>query len=141
MKNFLVICLKKIGRHLIFKISVGFFVLVILSLVLVNSKFLIKRDFNLAFQYRTTGDCDAFLVYINQDAQKWKEKCEEEKSNIAEPIRNFEIQQVSHKFLSSKAFLQVELKRNFLKKDNYVYSVNYEVKRDGFKWKIDQEVK
>ena len=41
----------------------------------INSKFFIKRDFNQAFTYRVTGDCDAFINYLSSDIEKWKERC------------------------------------------------------------------
>ncbi len=107
----------------------------------INSKFFIKRDFNKAFQYRLTGDCDSFLVYVNRDIEKWKERCEEEKSEDKEPIRRFKIQQISHKFFSGRAFLQIEVTRNILGKEDFTYSVNYEMVKSGLDWKIDQKIK
>ena len=102
----------------------------------INSKFFIKKDFNQAFQHRTTGDCASFADYLYRDAEKWYSTCEKEKARNAEPIRNFTIQNISHKSGSDRAFLQVELTRN---KDTY--SVNYEMKKTGLKWKINQEKK
>jgi len=110
----------------------------------VNNNFFIKRDFNKAFNYRTAGDCDAFTKYINKDVDKWKADCEKEKSNSNEiqPIRSFEIQKISNSFGSSRAFLQVELKRNYsnsIELKEGTYSVNYELQKVGLTWKIDQE--
>ena len=137
--------MKKLNKPFVLGIAAAFLVLVFAGLFLfdigINSKFFIKKDFNQAFQYRTTGDCNAFANYVYRDTQKWKERCEEEKTQDKEPIRNFEVQQISHKFLSDRAFLQVELTRNFETKKDYSYSVNYEMKKDGLKWKIDQEIK
>ncbi len=106
----------------------------------INSKFFIKRDFNQAFQYRTAGDCVSFTDCLYRDVEKWNSTCEKEKAYDAEPIRNFTIQNISHKFGSDRAFLQVELTRNYEGKDD-VYSINYEMKKVGLKWKINQEKK
>ena len=137
--------MKKLNKLFILGIAVPFLVLVFACLFLfdigINSKFFIKRDFNQAFQYRTTGDCNSFANYVYRDTQKWKERCEEEKAINTEPIRNFEVQQITHKFLSDRAFLQVELTRNNGTQEDYSYSVSYEMKKDGLKWKIDQEIK
>ena len=105
----------------------------------INSKFFIKRDFKKAFEYRVTGDCDSFVRYLNKDATKWKERCEQEKNGYR-PIRNFKIQNVSHKLGSGRAFLQVELTRNVSGKD-YSRSVDYEMRKIGFIWKIDQNLR
>jgi len=106
----------------------------------INSKFFIRKDFNQAFLYRTTGDCDAFASYLNRDVEEWKERCKREKNHDEKPIRDFTIQNISHNFGSDRAFLQVELKRNIEGKD-YSYSVNYEMKKVRFNWKIDQKYK
>ncbi|MBU4274654.1 hypothetical protein KKE19_02470 [Patescibacteria group bacterium] len=106
----------------------------------INSKFFIKKSFNRAFEYRITGDCDSFISYLSHDIDKWKERCEKEKISDEPSIRNFKIQSVSHKFGSDRSFLQVELMRNINGKD-YSYSASYEMKRVGFIWKIDQEMK
>ncbi|MFH1968455.1 MAG: hypothetical protein ABIJ84_03655 [bacterium] len=89
-------------------VLVGFFIIDLG----INSKFFIKKDFNQAFLYRTTGDCDAFTYYLNSDIESWKERCQKEKNHDKEPIRDFSIQKVSHNFGNDRAFLQVELKRN-----------------------------
>ena len=78
----------------------------------INSKFFIKRDFNQAFEYRTSGDCVSFSNYFSRDNDKWKDTCEKEKKHDdATPIRSFKIQSISHKLGSNRAFLQVELTR------------------------------
>lgn len=136
--------MKKSKKLLIIGTTAVFFILIFVSLLFVdigiNSKFFIKKDFNQAFQYRLTGDCDSFLDYIYRDV-RWEERCQKEKSHDNEPIKEFKIKQISHKFLSDRAFLQVELTRNVGSKENYTYSANYEMKKDGFRWKIDQEIK
>lgn len=110
----------------------------------INNKFFIKKDFNNAFNYRTAGDCDAFIKFVNKDINRWKEDCEKEKSNSdkMQPIRSFEIQKISTSFGSNRAFLQVELKRNYsnnIELKEGTYSVNYELQKVGLTWKIDQE--
>lgn len=83
----------------------------------------------------------AFSNSLNRDKDKWKTICEKEKSySDATPIRKFRIQNISYKFGSDRAFLQVELTRLVSEKD-YSYSANYEMKKVGFFWKIDQEQK
>jgi hypothetical protein len=106
----------------------------------VNSKFFVTKDFNKAFQYRLVGDCTSFSDYIIQDSEDWRERCEKERTNEKEGIRRYRIQQVSVKFFSDSAFLQVELVRNIDRKE-YAYSANYQMKKDGLRWKIDQEMK
>lgn len=123
---------------LILVFFVGFFLMAI-GILGINSKFFIKRDFNRAFQYRLAGDCDSFSNYINRDTQKWKERCENEKLISGYPIRSFIIKQIAHNFLSDRAFLQVNIIRDNNTKEGYSNFVNYEMKRYGLKWKIDQE--
>ncbi len=119
------------------------FIMLFLFDVGINSKFFIGRDFNSAFQYRISGDCAAFSTYFNRDNDAWKNTCEKEKNHDSiEPIRNFKIQNISHKFGSDRAFLQIELTRfNDVDNKDYSYSVNYEMSKIGFIWKIDQEDK
>ncbi|MCX6759000.1 MAG: hypothetical protein NT012_00295 [Candidatus Nealsonbacteria bacterium] len=137
--------MRKITKYFVGGIIVLVLVFVLLSSFVIdvgiNSIFFIKRDFNQAFTYRATGDCDSFVNYLSRDTEKWKKTCEEEKSHNAEPIRNFEIQNISHRFGSDRAFLQVELTRNTTEGKDYSYSVNYEMRKFGFDWKIDQEMK
>lgn len=135
--------MKKFKKYLITLVLVLVFIL-IGSFVIdfgINSKFFIKRSFNQAFTYRATGDCDSFVNYLSRDTEKWKETCEEEKSHSVEPIRNFQIQNVSYRFGSNRAFLQVELTRNTAEAKEYSYSVNYEMEKFGINWKINQEKK
>ena len=136
--------MKKPNKLFILGIAVAFLVLVFAGLSLIdigiNSKFFIKKHFTQAFEYRSTGDCNSFANFLYQDVDEWRSTCEKEKAHDAEPIRYFAVQNVSHKFGSDRAFLQVELTRNVKGKD-YTYSVNYEMKKDGLKWKIDQEKK
>ena len=137
--------MNKIKKHfwiiLSIVIIIGFILL--FSFVLdvgINSKHFIKRDFNKAFHYRITGDCNAFLNYIYRDIDNWKETCENQKYNPTKGIREFKIQNISHQILSDRAFLQVELTR-LSGKEDVSYSVNYEMRKDGFLWKIDQDYK
>jgi hypothetical protein len=136
--------MKKNNKPFILGISISFLVFLFIGVFIVdigiNSKFFIKKHFNQAFEYRSTGDCDSFANYLYKDIEKWRLTCEEEKNHDARPIRYFIVQNVSYKFGSDKAFLQVELTRNNTGND-YTYSVNYEMKKDGLRWKIDQENK
>ena len=129
-----------LGMSVLISILVLIFAGLFLMDIGINSKFFIKRDFNQAFQYRITGDCASFTDYLCRDIEKWNSTCEKEKTHSAEPIRNFTIQNISHKFGSDRAFLQVELTRNYKGKED-MYSVNYEMKKVGLKWKINQEKK
>lgn len=136
--------MKKPNKPFILGIAVAFLLLVFAGLFLIdigiNSKFFIKQHFTQAFEYRSTGDCNSFANYLYKDVDEWRSTCEKEKAHDDKPIRYFTVQNVSHKFGSDRAFLQVELTRNVEGKD-YTYSVNYEMKKDGLKWKIDQEKK
>jgi hypothetical protein len=136
--------MKKLNKPFILGIGIPILVLVFAGLFIVdigiNSKFFIQKHFNQAFQYRSTGDCNSFVNYLYRDVEKWRSTCEKEKAHDAQPIRIFTIQNITHKFGSDRAFLQVELTRNVKGKD-YTYSVNYEMKKAGLKWKIDQEKK
>lgn len=117
----------------IFTITILFFID-----VGINSKYFIIRDFSSAFEYRRTGDCDAFREYITQDQQNWHDTCEYEKQQKQPQINSFRIQSITHKFGSNRAFLQVEISRIKIG-DKYIYnSLNYEMKRVGMFWKIDQ---
>ena len=136
--------MKEKNKKLLIGIIIGIIVIGLVGSFIIdlgiNSKFFIKRNFNQAFTYRVTGDCDAFANYFSLGVEKWNERCEEEKSRDKEPIRNFQIQNISHRFGSNRAFLQVELTRNVSGKEDYSYSVNYEMKKFGFDWKINQEI-
>ncbi len=101
---------KLIDKSFIFGVGAAILVSIFAGLFLIdigiNSKFFIKRDFNQAFQYRTAGDCASFADYLYRDVEKWNSTCEKEKTDRhAEPIRNFTIQNISHKFGSDRAFL------------------------------------
>ena len=137
--------MKKLNKPFIFGIGAVILILVFAGLFLadigINSKFFIKKHFNQAFQYRVTGDCTSFIGYVYQDSEKWNERCEKEKSRETEPIRKFEIQAVTHKFGSNKAFLQAELTRNIKTKEDYTYSASYEMKKSDLTWKIMNEIK
>ena len=137
--------MKKLNKPFIFGIGISVLVLVFVGLFLIdigiNSKFFIEKHFNQAFQYRSTGDCDSFANYLYRGVEKWRSTCEKEKAHDAQPIRTFVIQNITHKFGSNRAFLQVELTRRNAKGKDYTYSVNYEMKKAGLKWKIDQEKK
>lgn len=109
-----------------------------------NSKYFIKRDVNMMFTYRVTGDCDSFLNYIySRDDQweGWMDICEKEKSNAVRPIEKFTIVNISHRFGSDKAFVQVLHTRSFNDMRTYTYSKKYELIKDGLTWKINQEGK
>lgn len=102
----------------------------------INSKYFIEKDFNQAFVYRVTGNCDEFIKYVNPEHKfYWYSKCIEEKNRLTEPIREFKIQNISHTFVSDKAYIQVEIKRKENNSDR-AYSVTYELKRHYLKWII-----
>ena len=136
--------MKKLNKPFILGIGISVLVLIFAGLFLIdigiNSKFFIEKHFNQAFQYRSTGDCDSFANYLYRDVEKWRSTCEKEKAHDTQPIRAFTIQNITHKFGSDRAFLQVELTRSVKSKD-YTYSVSYEMKKAGLKWKIDQDKK
>lgn len=140
------IMFKKINKSFVLgllSIAIFFILLGIFGVdVGINSKYFIKKDFTNAFIYRVTGDCGSFGEYINHDIEKWKDTCEKEKSNENPGIRYFKIQNISHRFDSNRAFLQIELtRRSTTKNEDYVYSVNYEMRKIGLRWKIDQDKK
>jgi len=135
--------MKKINKPIIFTIFIILSSFIFIGLFFIdigiNSKYFIKKNFNQAFQYRSTGDCNSFADYLNRDTEDWRSTCEKEKTDkSSRPIRRFTIQNISHKIGSNRAFLQVELTRNIEGKD-YSYSVNYEMRKIGLIWKIDQE--
>lgn len=129
----------KLNNKFIIKFTIIFLVLIFVGLFFVdigiNSNFFIKKHFNQAFKYRITGDCESFLNYIYSDNQKWKERCKYEKNKEKDPIRVFFIKEISHNFFSDRSFLQVELTRS-----KTPYTINYEMKKDGLLWKIDQQI-
>lgn len=122
-----------------------FIIVVLLGLFIldfgINSKYFIKKHFNNAFLARTTGNCSLFAEYLNEGINEWVDRCEDEKKREGNPIGNFVIKSISHEFLSDRAFLQVQLTRNRTFEEDYDYLVNYEMRKNGFIWKIDQEIK
>lgn len=111
---------------------------VLLSLFIVFGvfdNFFIKQSFEKAFFYRSVGNCEAFEQYIAIDKDLWLEKCIKEKKGNTPSIKSFEILRIDYSKASGKAFLQVELDRN-----TKPYTVNYEMVKQGFKWRIYQEI-
>ena len=130
-----------------------------------NGKYFIRRDFNNAFLARQTGNCDAFINYIDEKFQGgWRERCLEEKSrkeDSSRPIITFSIKNIT--INNNRAFLQVELEREptlaqkiALEKElsgeiDLKYLVNYELVKNNSKklfsilpvtnWVISQELK
>ena len=94
----------------------------------------IRRSFNKAFSYRATGDCQAFIGYVVTNMGEWRSRCENEK-NAVDAIQSFKILRVTHRGLSNRAFLQVQLDRG-----DKPYAANYQMKRVGILWKIDQQL-
>lgn len=92
-----------------------------------------RRDFNNAFQFRQTGNCDKFGLFIMDTYSKeWFNRCLDEKNrrNDYVPINEFTLKEVS--FNGDQAFLQVELIRDMpaiAKVEDNKYIVNYEMKR------------
>lgn len=131
----------------------------------INSEYFVRGYFNDAFRYRMTGDCDNFILYVNRDIDTWKKHCESEKSKLEAPITDYKIKNISHRSGSNKASLQVEITRELpwqklrefpgnnintpkditdllgAVKELQTYTVTYEMHRDNFIWKIDQEIK
>jgi len=99
-------------------------------------KFFIKRTFEKAFFYRVVGNCDAFIEYMATDKDEWLNRClKEKKREEAIPIKNFEVLRVNYMGREKKAFLQVQLTR-----EEHTYTVNYEMVKQGLKWKITNEI-
>ena len=100
----------------------------------VFDKFFIGRTFEKAFFYRTVGNCDEFVQYMAVDKDKWLDRCIKEKErDNAIPIKDFEILRIDRQ--PDRAFLQVQLTRE---KDPY--TAHYEMIREGWKWKIVNEI-
>lgn len=99
-------------------------------------KFFIKRTFEKAFFYRAVGNCDAFIEYMATDKDKWLDRClKEKKREETIPIKDFEVLRVNYIGREKKAFLQVQLTR-----EERAYTVNYEMVKQGLKWKIANEI-
>jgi len=97
-------------------------------------KFFIGSTFEKAFFYRTVGNCEQFVQYLAIDKDKWLERCiKEKKRDNAIPIKDFEILRIDRQ--GDRAFLQVQLTRE---KDPY--TAHYEMKKEGWKWKIVNEI-
>ncbi len=132
--------LKKIIKFkiYIFVFIIFIFVIFVTLIILINSEFFIKKTFNKSFKYRITGDCHSFTEYLYEDLKEdFLVKCEKEKFFDNAPVRYFEIQNISNKFGSDRAFLQVQINRNYKDNKDFTYSTNYEMKKEGLKWKIN----
>lgn len=103
-----------------------------------NSEYFIRRDFNRAFLFRQTGNCDVFKDYIiSEYADDWAERCIEEKDKkSALRIKEFSIKNIT--MAQDIAHLQVELKRDLysailsgeIKEPSEGYVVNYETRKE-----------
>lgn len=137
--------IKIINNKFFLGIIIPFIMVLLLGLfaidIGINSKYFIKKSFNSAFTARQAGDCELFIKSVNRDVDEWKNKCEYEKQSINEPIRDFSIKTISYSFFSDRAFLQVDLTRNNTSQERKNYSINYEMRKIDFVWKIDQEIK
>ena len=92
-----------------FMVFIIFYLLFILDIG-INSKHFIRRDFNNAFLYRKTGNCNKFKDYLLKDVEGWGERCIEEKDREGAPIKDFSIKSIT--VSGNTAFLQVELVRD-----------------------------
>jgi len=134
--------MKKPNKLLILGIAVAFLVLVFAGLFLIdigiNSKFFIKNDFETAFEYLLTGDCNSFNNFLYKGGdESW---CENLHDIDGAKIKSFKIQNLSHKFGSDKAFLNVELTVVSEGKEK-TYIINRQMQKVNFRWKIIQSKK
>ena len=107
----------------------------------INSSYFIKRDFNIAFLARKTGNCNLFKEYIYTDKDKWGEQCIQEKDMKLPSIEEFSIKEIT--INRDSAFLQTNLKReiisaislNLSKEQIEIiekgYTANYDLIRDN----------
>jgi hypothetical protein len=99
----------------------------------INSKFFIKKDLNNAFNYLLSGDCASFSNYsYNKNSE---DACRSLINSASANIKDFEIKNLSHKFGSKEAFLNVELTYIENGKDKTLM-VNIKMKKDNLVWKI-----
>jgi len=101
-------------------------------------KYFIKKDFEIAFLARQTGNCEKFVSYMLIDRNNWLEKCEKERDGKTDPIKDFIIQKIT--IDGNNAFLQVELRRDIYRLPEVGYLVNYQMKKQGNKWFINQRI-
>ena len=134
--------MKKPNKPFIIGIAVAFLVLVFASLFLIdigiNSKFFIEKDFKTAFEYLVTGDCKSFNNYLYKDG--YEDWCEKLHDIDGAKIKSFEIQNLSHKFGSDNAFLNVELTVVSEGKEK-TFIMNRQMQKVNFRWKIIQSKK
>jgi autonomous glycyl radical cofactor GrcA len=103
------------------------------------------------FHARQTGNCQKFASFILLDQEKWTERCIKERSSDEKvsSIRSFEIKEIS--IDGGQAFLQVELQRDTyfveseLAEDGHKlpqggYLANYQMKREGTTWYLNQPI-
>ena len=107
----------------------------------INSSYFIKRDFNIAFLARKTGNCNLFKEYIYIDKDKWGERCIQEKDQESPSIKEFSIKEIT--INGDLAFLQANLKKEILPKFSFAlnkeqikiieegYAANYDLIRDN----------
>lgn len=131
--------MKKLHKSLILGAAIAFLVLVFVGLFLIdigiNSKFFIKNDFETAFEYLLTGDCNSFNNFLYEGGdESW---CKNLHDIDGAEIKSFEIQGLSHKFGSDKAFLNVELTFVSEGKEK-TYIANKQMQKVNFRWKIIQ---
>jgi len=116
------------------------FGLLLIIYLIINSNFYIKYNFEKAFSYFMTGDCETFLNYIDpiqNDDNYWSNICIKEKNETNDQLKEIKDIIISNKFLSKDAFLQANFVTiYFYKEKNNL--VKYQLKRDGLKWKISQ---
>jgi len=114
------------------------------------SKYFIKKDFNNAFLARQTGNCDKFVSYLLIDKNNWIERCNKERNGEKDSIKSFSINKIT--INGNDSFLQVELIRDVYQEAVALalkghdlpeggYLVNYQMKKEGNRWFINQKMK
>lgn len=126
--------MKKINKSFTFIIKILIITIFISGLFLIdigiNSQFFIKKNFNQAYKYLITGDCDSYTNYVLDINDNIKEEHSYCKKGYVTKIN---ILNITHRLGSNLAFLQV--KYTFDDKSTYIISKG--MKKDGFMWKIE----
>ncbi len=101
----------------------------------INSKFFIKKDFETAFEYLLTRDCISFNNYLYSGGdENW---CKGLHDIDGAQIKSFEIQNLSYKFGSNQAFLNIQITA-MAEGEEKIFMMNLQMKKVGLKWKIDK---
>lgn len=137
-------------KYILIFLAIIIFIFSFLVNIGINNSYFIRKDFSQAFLARQTGNCYKFKYFVSQDKDNWFERCEEEKKGISDGIRKFEIKEITVD--GNLAFLQVEIQRDLYKTKLDLseaghklpdggYLVDYQMRKIGMRWFINQELR